>query len=178
MNFSDTNPHRHRTGTSTELSWHVVVILVSLLVTATSSVGHEIPNTEGQKAELVRVEQKRGNFHMKQGLSYHYDPHNRREPFLPIVIQKKRNHSAFSNELSETEKPKWKLLGIIWGVQGYYASIQNADGKRYIVTSGTVIPSEGLIVKRINKAELEMDFLDERKITTHLEGSLQLIVSF
>jgi Tfp pilus assembly protein PilP len=139
---------------------------VAGLVTVTKSVGHEIQNLEGQESGL-------------QSLRYHYEPHNRREPFLPLVIPEFRKLSSSSSiELSQTHKPTWKLLGIISGRQGYYASIQNSEGKRYIVTLGSVIPSEGLKVKRISKTELELDYLDKRTVTTNLERSQKLIVSF
>jgi Tfp pilus assembly protein PilP len=124
---------------------------VALLMTVTRSVGHQ----------------------------YHYEPQNRREPFLPLVFPKHRGLSSSSSiEQSRTHEPTWKLLGIISGMHGFYASIQNSEGKRYIVTVGSVIPSERLKVKRISETELEFDYLDRRTDTNNLERSQKLIVSF
>lgn len=179
MKSSNLNLYKLRTGPSIGFSWYLVVFLVAWLVTVTRSVGHEIKNLEGQESEFVVMEQNHGNSQVQQGLRYHYEPHSRREPFLPLVIPKYREPSSTSPiEQSRTQKPTWKLMGIISGRQGYFASIQNSEGKRYIVTPGSVIPSEGLKVKRISKTELEFDYLDEAKVTTNLERSQKLIVSF
>ncbi len=178
MKSSILNTFRLRSGISIGFSWYVGVFLMELLVTATRCVGQEIQNMEGQGSEFVVVEQDHGRFQVQRDLNYHYDPHNRREPFLPLVVPHFRELGSASIEESGAEKPTWKLLGIISGLQGHYASIQSSDGKRYIVTSGSVIPSEGLRVNRISNTELELDSLEERNATTHLEESQRLIVSF
>jgi len=179
MKSSNLNLYRLRTSPSIGFSWYLIVFLVALLMTVTRSVGHEIHNSEGQESESVLFEQNHGKFQLQQGLSYHYEPQNRREPFLPLVFPKHRGLSSSSSiEQSRTHEPTWKLLGIISGMHGFYASIQNSEGKRYIVTAGSVIPSERLKVKRISETELEFDYLDERTGSNNLERSQKLIVSF
>ena len=178
MKFSNLNFYRLRTGTSVGLSWYVVVFFVAWLSTVPKSGGQEIPNTEGQETEILGMKQRKGNFQFEQSLRYHYEPQNRREPFLPLVIPPNEELRSSFDEQSRTQKPTWKLLGIISGMQGYFASIQHSEGKRYIVTLGSRIPSEGVIVKRISKTELEFDYLDESKATTNLKRSQSLIVSF
>lgn len=153
MTSSILNLKKLRTATPIGFSWFVVVFLVAWQVPVTRSVGQEIQYLEGQESEFVVMERNPGNFQVQPGFSYHYDPHNRREPFLPLVIPQDREVSSSSMEESRTQRPTWKLLGIISGRLGNYASIQNSEGKRYIVASGSVIPSQGLIVKRITKTK-------------------------
>ncbi|MDX1411024.1 MAG: hypothetical protein R3351_02620 [Nitrospirales bacterium] len=47
-----------------------------------------------------------------------------------------------------------------------------------IVTQGSVLPSEGLVVKRIDKTELEFQHLDDGIGTTNHERFRKHIVSF
>ena len=178
MKSSKLNLHRLRADPSIGFSWYVVVFLGAWLLAIPGSWGHEIKQMEAQESEFVGMAQKDGNFQVEQGISYHYEPQNRREPFLPLVFPTDRDLGSSSIEESRTQKPTWKLLGVISGRQGYFASIQNSEGKRYIVTQGSVIPSEGLVVKRISKTELEFDYLNQGKVTTNLKRSQRLIVSF
>ncbi|UCE63083.1 MAG: hypothetical protein JSU59_09435, partial [Nitrospirota bacterium] len=147
-------------------------------VTVTRSVGQEIQYLERQESEFVAMEQKDGNVQVQQGLLDRYEPQNRREPFLPLVIPPYGERRSSSIEESRAQKSTWKLLGILSGMQGYFASIQNSEGKRFIVTPGSVIPSEGLVVKQISKTELEFHYLNEGNGTTNQERSQRLIVSF
>jgi len=178
MKSSNLNWYRLRAGTSIGFSGYVVVFLGAWLLAVPGSGGHEIKNLDGQESGFVVMRQKDGKFQVEQGLSSLYEPQNRREPFLPLIFPTDRELRSSSIEESRTQKPTWKLLGVISGMQGYFASIQNSEGKRYIVTPGSVIPSEGLVVKRISKTELEFDYLNEGKITKNLERSQRLIVSF
>lgn len=168
----------HRIGTSIGFLWYVVVFLVSWLWTVPGSGGHEIKNLERQKSDLALIEQKDGNVQVPQNILIHYESQNRREPFLPLVLPPYGERRSSSIEESRVPKPSWKLLGILSGSQGSFASIQNSEGKRFIVTQGSVIPSEGLVVKRIGKTELEFHDLDEGKGTTNQERFRRRIVSF
>ncbi len=178
MKSSNLYGYRSRIGTSIGFSWHVVVFLVAWLGTVSGSGGHEIKNLEGQVSEFSVKEQKDGNVHAPQGTLDHYEPQNRRDPFLPLVLPSYGEPRSSSIEESRAQKLTWKLLGILSGVQGSFASIQNSEGKRFLVTQGSVISSEGLVVTRISQTELEFHYLTEGKGTRNQERSRRLIVSF
>ena len=178
MKSSNLHPYSFLSVTSNGFLWYVVVFLGAWLVTVTTGAGHEIRDLRGQESDDVVMEKVDENFQVQQDLNFHYETDNRREPFLPLVNPQNRQRNSSLIEPSKTDPSTWKLVGVVSGMQGYFASIQTPEGKRYIVTPGSVIPSEGLIVKRISKTELEFGYIDERNATTDLEGPQQLIVSF
>jgi len=148
-------------------------------MTETRSVGQEIVNSEVQEIPSVMMKRNKGNDNLQRGLSHYYEPQNRREPFLPLVFPEHQELSSASfTDHSSASKPKLKLRGVMSGMQGYYASIQNSDGKRYIVAPGSVIPSEGLKVKKISEKGLEFEYLDERKRSNNLGRLPRFILSF
>lgn len=124
------------------------------------------------------MERNSVNFPPREDFRYHYSSHNLRDPFLPLVRPQKRELNHSFPEQSRTESPKWKLLGILSGMLGIYASIQNSEGKRFIVTNGSVISAEGLIVKRISETELELGYLEGNDLTMNKGPSENFLLGF
>ena len=178
MKFFNLHPSTYPTGTAIGFLWFVIVFLVVWLVTVSGSLAKESKYLEDEEPQALVKEQSHKIFKRPRGLSYYYDPNNRREPFLPLGSPPYRGGDSSYIEPSSRSRPTWILLGIASGMKGYYASIQDSEGKRYIVTTGSVIPSEGLMVNRISKSELEMEYLDKKKTTTGFTGSQKFIVSF
>ncbi|NOX19829.1 MAG: pilus assembly protein PilP [Nitrospirae bacterium] len=101
-----------------------------------------------------------------------YDPAGRRDPFLSVIAltkqkiekQKKRK----TNPLENYDVTDFKLLGIVYDGQRYYASVLLPDGKAFTVTKGMTVGlyngkiidiSEGQLVVR----EYVMNYRGELK---------------
>lgn len=130
--------------------------------TVGSSVGQDLLRPDGEALEIVLKEHRQGSTVDHPSPAYQYESENRREPFLPLISpEHPQRGSASIGSRATGSEPAVKILGIMSGTQGTYATIENSGGKRYLVAPGSVIPSEGLKVKRIRETELELEYLDE-----------------
>ena len=72
-----------------------------------------------------------------------YEPKGRRDPFLSVIaltkqkIEKKRKKKV--NPLENYDVTDFKLLGIVYDGQKYYASVLLPDGKAFTVTKGMTV---------------------------------------
>ncbi len=72
-----------------------------------------------------------------------YNPEGRRDPFLSVIalskqkLQKKRKKNL--NPLQNYDVTDFKLLGIVYDGQKYYASVLLPDGKAFTVTKGMTV---------------------------------------
>jgi type IV pilus assembly protein PilP len=86
---------------------------------------------------------------------YFYDPKGRREPFQSMVqLIKKMKEGSELPPLQRVEISDMKLLGIIWGGYGYFGLIQTPDGKGYTVKEGTLLGTNGGVIKAITDKQL------------------------
>lgn len=81
------------------------------------------------------------------GGGYSYDPSGRRDPFMPIGLEKQASEVNLDlPPLQRIGLTEVSLIAIIWGGYGYSAMVQTPDGKGYTVRQGTKIgPNNGVI---------------------------------
>ena len=84
---------------------------------------------------------------------YTYNPAGKRDPFKPFISlgPKKAAHTARLTPLQRYDVSELKLVGILKGPIGYRALVEDASGKGFIITKGTLIGREDGHVKEIRK---------------------------
>ena len=84
---------------------------------------------------------------------YTYNPAGKRDPFKPFITlgPKKPIASARLTPLQRYDVSELKLVGILRGPTGYRALVEDASGKGFIITKGTLIGHENGRVKEIRK---------------------------
>ena len=84
---------------------------------------------------------------------YTYNPAGKRDPFKPFITlgPKKPTATARLTPLQRYDVSELKLVGILKGPAGYRALMEDASGKGFIVTKGTLIGHENGRVKEIRK---------------------------
>ncbi len=75
---------------------------------------------------------------------YTYNPVGKRDPFKPFITlgPRKRIPTARLTPLQRYEVSELKLVGILKGPAGYRALVEDASGKGFIITKGTLIGRE------------------------------------
>ncbi len=96
---------------------------------------------------------------------YVYNPAGKRDPFLPLfMMQAKRKKEAVAPKtpLQRYELGQLKLVGVIWQMDEPKALVEDSAGLGFVVTQGTLIGSEGGVVKRIepDRVVVEEEILD------------------
>jgi type IV pilus assembly protein PilP len=83
---------------------------------------------------------------------YTYNPIGKRDPFKPFITlgPKKPITTARLTPLQRYEVSELKLVGILKGPAGYRALVEDASGKGFIITKGTLIGRENGRVKEIH----------------------------
>jgi type IV pilus assembly protein PilP len=84
---------------------------------------------------------------------YTYNPVGKRDPFKPFLVlgPKKPSPTARLTPLQRYDVSELKLVGILKGPTGYRALVEDASGKGFIVTKGTLIGHENGRVNEIRK---------------------------
>jgi Tfp pilus assembly protein PilP len=118
---------------------------------------------------------------------YTYNPTGKRDPFKPFITlgPKKPIATARLTPLQRYEVSELRLVGILRGPAGYRALVEDASGKGFIITKGTLIGRGNGRVKEIhdNRVIIEETYKDifgqvkRRKISVPLrkpeEGGLK-----
>ena len=114
---------------------------------------------------------------ISQQTSSLYNPHGRRDPFLPLLETKEPMtvQSIESDRLDVTQLT-WKILGIMSGANGTQAVIQNARGQRYIVSSGDIVGTEPMRVSRLTPSAVTLETVStqSRRDQDSLPDSIEL----
>lgn len=94
---------------------------------------------------------------------YRYVSEGRRDPFRTIV-QPSRSTILTESDRSTPSLPRrqWSLLGIISGVTGHHAMLQNVHGIRYLVSLGDILPDEQIRVARLTNTTVTLETLDNK----------------
>ncbi|NOT54905.1 MAG: hypothetical protein HOP18_09895 [Deltaproteobacteria bacterium] len=104
--------------------------------------------------------------------SYRYDPAGKRDPFFSPLYRVTEQGDMTSDEaktpLQRLDLGQFKVVGIILETPEPKALIEDNSGLGYIVTSGTLIGSNGGVIKsiepnRILVEEYETDFFGKRQ---------------
>lgn len=87
----------------------------------------------------------------KRELLYTYNPAGKRDPFKSFIAlgPKKSSPTARLTPLQRYDVSELKLVGILKGRAGYRALVEDATGKGFIITKGTLIGPENGLVKEI-----------------------------
>ena len=82
---------------------------------------------------------------------YTYNPVGKRDPFKPFLVlgPKKPSPTARLTPLQRYDVSELKLVGILKGRAGYRALVEDAGGKGFIISKGTLIGPENGRVKEI-----------------------------
>lgn len=83
---------------------------------------------------------------------YTYNPAGKRDPFKPFITlgPRKRTPTARLTPLQRYDVSELKLVGILKAPAGYRALVEDAGGKGFIITKGTLIGRENGRVKEIH----------------------------
>ncbi len=115
--------------------------------------------------------------------TYRYDPAGKRDPFFSPLYRVTEQGNTTSDEaktpLQRLDLGQFKVVGIILETPEPKALIEDNSGLGYIVTSGTLIGSNGGVIKsiepnRILVEEYETDFFGKRQA---LEKEMSLTVA-
>ena len=84
--------------------------------------------------------------------SYTYNPVGKRDPFKPFITlgPKRPTPTARLTPLQRYDVSELRLVGILKGPAGYRALVEDASGKGFIITRGTLIGRENGFVKEIH----------------------------
>ncbi len=106
-----------------------------------------------------------------------YQAGSRRDPFVPLNRARMQRSSKPQQPNSQKEKSDdLKVLGIVYGQEGYRAVLQLANGKRVLVKPGSVLEYERARVIRISDDAVLLEYrrdengsvrLIERRISIH-----------
>ena len=112
--------------------------------------------------------------------SYFYNPVGKRDPFLsPFhTAQKQVVVKEAKTPLQRFDLGQLRLVGVVWEMQQPKALIEDSGGLGYIVEAGTLIGSNGGVIKlieprRIVVEEYKIDFYGKRQIQ---QRELQLVI--
>jgi type IV pilus assembly protein PilP len=115
--------------------------------------------------------------------TYRYDPAGKRDPFFSPLYRVTEQAGMTSDEtktpLQRLDLGQFKVVGIILETPEPKALIEDNSGLGYIVTSGTLIGSNGGVIKSIEPGrvlveEYETDFYGKRQT---LEKEMPLTVA-
>jgi type IV pilus assembly protein PilP len=115
--------------------------------------------------------------------TYRYDPAGKRDPFFSPLYRVTEQAGITADEtktpLQRLDLGQFKVVGIILEMGEPRALIEDNSGLGYIVTSGTLIGSNGGVIKsiepgRILVEEYETDFYGKRQT---LEKEMPLTVA-
>ncbi len=89
----------------------------------------------------------------KKDPAYTYNPVGKRDPFKPFIAlgPKKSVSKAPLTPLQRYDVSELKLVGILQSPTGYRALVEDASGKGFIITKGTLIGRENGRVKEIRE---------------------------
>ena len=135
----------------------LAISLLSVIVTGEGKT--QVANAETKGVEDSNMLKRNGADGVDlRTLSFPYDAQDRRDPFLPLVPRERKAQPAeFLDLLSLSQHQRLQIRGIVSGGQGYHAIIQNSEGKRYFVETGSILPTEGLKVKVITDTQLVLE---------------------
>jgi type IV pilus assembly protein PilP len=89
----------------------------------------------------------------KKAPAYTYNPVGKRDPFKPFIAlgPKKPESKAPLTPLQRYDVSELKLVGILKSPTGYRALVEDASGKGFIITKGTLIGRENGRVQEIRE---------------------------
>ncbi len=126
-----------------------VIILTSVLVACKDK--PEVKRAQPVKKSPVQTNTPKGTVpavtpkpkKAKEGIeSITYNPEGRRDPFLSIIVltkQKVEKKKKTVNPLENYDVTDFRLLGVVYADNDYYASVVLPDGKAYTIKKGTTL---------------------------------------
>lgn len=104
----------------------------------------------------------------KRDITYNYLTEGRRDPFKSLLLGIKEKKTAGLTPLQQRNLGELRVIGIIWGSQGYMAMIETPDGKGFLIKEGTLVGPEGGVVNKITEdsiiiEEIYTDYYGRKK---------------
>ncbi|MBI5192555.1 MAG: pilus assembly protein PilP [Nitrospirae bacterium] len=81
--------------------------------------------------------------------AYSYHNRGRRDPFKSLLYGIKEKKKAGLTPLQQRSLSELRVIGIVWGQQGYIAMIETPDGKGFVIKEGTLVGPDNGVVKKI-----------------------------
>ncbi|GJL64332.1 MAG: hypothetical protein NPIRA04_29860 [Nitrospirales bacterium] len=105
---------------------------------------------------------------------YRYVSEGRRDPFGTIVERARPTMLPESVVITPSlSRTQWSLLGIISGVTGHHAMLQNSHGSRYLVSLGDILPNKHIRVARLTNTTVMLERLDNKNMAEVSKGRIQ-----
>lgn len=103
---------------------------------------------------------------------YAYEPRNRRDPFVPLVVVKKKKDRKRETKKAPVNAPplqsfavsEFKLIATASGKDGFFAMVQAPDKKAYTVYKGTKLGFNNGKIVEINMNEVIVEELIENEL--------------
>ena len=143
-----------------------LLIVLGVLFSITACGDSQPPEKKKVKAtskkklkKKVKKESKDGKKADKEVVAYHYDPKGKKDPFQPVVEDKKKLTEAILERGPLTPLQKYslhelKLVAIITGTENPKAMVEDPKGDGYIISKGTPIGDQYGEVSEIKKNEV------------------------
>ncbi len=139
----------------------VCIILAVLLFTGMSL---ELAQAQLSSSKFeLRNQESHGEL-IRKTAPYTYSSEGRRDPFVPILKKvATQQHTVKSNKsfVKSDNSRTLQILGILSGRKGMYALIQNAMGRRYVVSAGDILKSEKVRIKQLTTTMVVLEPIEE-----------------
>ena len=137
---------------------------------------------EVEKTEGMYEAGRSSQYEQASDEGYRYDPAGKRDPFsspFNLSVSPQQPVTEPRTPLQRFELGQLKLVGVILNTEESKALIEDSKGLGYVVTPGTLIGSNGGIVKsieprRILVEEIEIDFYGKQQ---RRERELRLVTA-
>lgn len=127
------------------------------------------------RRQEVKIQNPEDLFSQSAHDSYVYEPMGRRDPFKPLIAEKKpiavsEPERMTCPPLQDFELASLKLVAIIWGELGRTAMLKAPNGRGYAVTENMQV---GRYCGRVRLIDSHAVFIEERRrdaegnVTTH-----------
>ena len=109
-------------------------------------------------------------------VGYTYVPGNRREPFRSMLVESEHkpiSQGTKSDSLDAMGK-MWNLLGVMSGLKGKQAMLQNAKGQKFVVSIGDMLSGKQFRVIQLTDTTVTLEYRAGNP-SSHSSEKLQLV---
>ena len=113
-------------------------------------------------------------------LGYTYIPGDRREPFKSMLVEPGPSviSKAVMSDTLHSIKASWNILGILSGLRGKKAMLQNTKGQRYMVSVGDMLGEEKIRVIHLTDTTVTLEYNSNEKTGPQYDKSKTVELTF